>query len=102
MKVYFIGAGPGDPELLTLKAHRIISNIELCLYAGSLVPVEILSFVPKGATVVDTANLNLKEIESYYINAKQENKDVARIHSGDVSVYGALSEQIDILDKLNI
>lgn len=102
MKVYFIGAGPGDPELLTLKAHRIISNIELCLYAGSLVPVEILSFVPKGATVVDTANLNLKEIESYYINAKQENKDIARIHSGDVSVYGALSEQIDILDKLNI
>ena len=77
MKVYFIGAGPGDPELLTLKAHRIISNIELCLYAGSLVPVEILSFVPKGATIVDTANLNLKEIESYYINAKKENKDGA-------------------------
>ena len=59
MKVYFIGAGPGDPELLTLKAHRIISNIELCLYAGSLVPEEILSFVPKGATVVDLSLIHI-------------------------------------------
>ncbi|MDG2187519.1 MAG: precorrin-4 C(11)-methyltransferase [Hyphomicrobiales bacterium] len=102
MKVYFIGAGPGDPELLTLKAHKIISKIDLCLYAGSLVPREILSVAPKKATLVDTSNLNLIEIQDYIIKAKEKDFNVARIHSGDVSVYGALSEQMNMLDQLNI
>ena len=102
MRIFFIGAGPGDPDLLTLKAHKILSKTKMCLYAGSLVPKEILSIVPKEAKLIDTSDLTMKQIEQLYIRAKELNVDVARVHSGDVSVYGALSEQINLLQKHNI
>ena len=97
--IFFIGAGPGDPDLLTLKAHKILSKTKMCLYAGSLVPEEILSIVPKDAMLIDTSDLTMKQIEQLYIRAKELKVDVSRVHSGDVSVYGALSEQITILQK---
>tara|TARA_Y100000590_G_scaffold454595_1_gene601683 strand:- start:9518 stop:10273 length:756 start_codon:yes stop_codon:yes gene_type:complete len=102
MKVYFIGAGPGDPNLLTIKAHKIISTCTVCLFAGSLVPKEIISLAPKEATLIDTSNLTLTEIMKEITKAKSNNIDIARVHSGDVSVYGALSEQINLLEDLNI
>lgn len=102
MMIFFIGAGPGDPDLLTLKAHKILSKTKMCLYAGSLVPKEILSIVPKEARLIDTSDLTMKQIEQLYIRAKELKVDVARVHSGDVSVYGALSEQIALLQKHNI
>ena len=97
--IFFIGAGPGDPDLLTLKAHKILSKTKMCLYAGSLVPEEILSIVPKDAMLIDTSDLTMKQIEQLYIRAKELKVDVSRVHSGDVSAYGALSEQITILQK---
>ncbi len=97
--IYFIGAGPGDPDLLTLKAHKILSRTKMCLFAGSLVPKEILSIVPNDAKLIDTSDLTIKQIEQLYVRAKELKMDVARVHSGDVSVYGALSEQINLLQK---
>lgn len=94
MKVWFIGAGPGDPELLTLKAARIIGDCPVCLYAGSLVPSEVVAIAPKGARVLDTAPLTLDETHAEILAARDRNEDVARVHSGDPSLYGAIAEQI--------
>ena len=99
MRIFFIGAGPGDPDLLTLKAHKILSKTKMCLYAGSLVPKEILSIVPKEAKLIDTSDLTMKQIEQLYIRAKELNVDVARVHSGDVSVYGVNKFDNDIMQK---
>ena len=94
MTVYFIGAGPGDPELLTLKAARIIGQCPVCLYAGSLVPAEVVGCAPEGAKVLDTASMNLDETHAEILEAQAQGKDVARVHSGDPSLYGAIAEQI--------
>lgn len=94
MKVYFIGAGPGDPELLTLKAARIIGECPVCLYAGSLVPVEVVACAPEGAQVLDTAPMTLDETHAEILAARDKGQDVARVHSGDPSLYGAIAEQI--------
>jgi len=94
MTVYFIGAGPGDPELLTKKADRIISQCPLCLYAGSLVPAEVVAIAPKEARVLDTAPMTLEETHAEILQAHQRGQDVARVHSGDPSLYGAIAEQI--------
>ncbi len=94
MKVYFIGAGPGDPELLTLKAQRIIAACPVCLYAGSLVPEEVVTGAPAGARVRDTAAMTLDETHAEILAARDRNEDVARVHSGDPSLYGAIAEQI--------
>lgn len=94
MKVWFIGAGPGDPELLTLKAARIIGDCPVCLYAGSLVPSEVVAIAPTGARVLDTAPLTLDETHAEILAARDRNEDVARVHSGDPSLYGAIAEQI--------
>lgn len=94
MKVYFIGAGPGDPELLTLKAQRIISGCPVCLYAGSLVPPEVVAGAPEGALVRDTAAMTLDETHAEILAARDRGEDVARVHSGDPSLYGAIAEQI--------
>ena len=94
MTVYFIGAGPGDPELLTLKAARIIGQCPVCLYAGSLVPAEVVGCAPDGAKVLDTASMNLDETHAEILEAQAQGKDVARVHSGDPSLYGAIAEQI--------
>lgn len=94
MTVYFIGAGPGDPELLTLKAQRLIAACPVCLYAGSLVPEQVVAEAPEGALVLDTAPMTLDDTHAEIVKAHREGKDVARVHSGDPSLYGAIAEQI--------
>lgn len=103
MTVYFIGAGPGDPELITLKAQRLIEACPVILYAGSLVPREIFASVEKTASaIIDTASIDLDEIMEHINAAHQAGQDVARVHSGDPSLYGAIGEQIRRLNELNI
>lgn len=94
MTVYFIGAGPGDPELLTKKAERIIGECPVCLYAGSLVPPEVVACAPEGAVVMDTAPMTLDETHAEIKAAHERGENVARVHSGDPSLYGAIAEQI--------
>lgn len=94
MTVFFIGAGPGDPELLTLKAQRIISECPVCLYAGSLVPEAVVAGAPDGALVMDTAPMTLDDTHAQIVAAHAKGQDVARVHSGDPSLYGAIAEQI--------
>ncbi|MDI2113185.1 precorrin-4 C(11)-methyltransferase [Commensalibacter nepenthis] len=102
MTVHFIGAGPGAVDLLTLRGHKLLSECPICLYAGSIVPKEMLDFCPPDATLIDTAPLNLNQIEAEYVKAHQAGKDIARLHSGDLSVYSAVSEQIRRLIKHHI
>jgi precorrin-4/cobalt-precorrin-4 C11-methyltransferase len=102
MTVYFIGAGPGAPDLITLRGQRLIERCEVCLYAGSLVPGEIVAAAPAGAHVVDTAPMHLDAIIAEIVAAQAAGKDVARVHSGDPSIYGAIAEQMRRLDRLGI
>lgn len=94
MTVFFIGAGPGDPELLTLKAARVIGECPVCLYAGSLVPPQVVDCAPKGARVLDTAPMTLDDTHAEIVAAHKRGENVARVHSGDPSLYGAIAEQI--------
>lgn len=94
MTVYFIGAGPGDPELLTKKAERIIGQCPVCLYAGSLVPAEVVAGAPEEALVMDTAPMTLEDTHAVILDSHNKGLDVARVHSGDPSLYGAIAEQI--------
>ncbi|MDJ0628052.1 MAG: precorrin-4 C(11)-methyltransferase [Rhodobacter sp.] len=94
MTVFFVGAGPGDPELLTLKAQRVIAACPVCLYAGSLVPEAVVAMAPAGARVMDTAPMTLDETHAEILAADRRGEDVARVHSGDPSLYGAIAEQI--------
>jgi len=94
MTVHFIGAGPGDPELLTLKAARLIAACQVCLYAGALVPEAVIAGAPPGALVRDTAAMTLDETHAEIRAAHARGQDVARVHSGDPSLYGAIAEQI--------
>jgi precorrin-4/cobalt-precorrin-4 C11-methyltransferase len=100
--VHFIGAGPGAPDLITVRGLRLIERCPVCLYAGSLVPPEILAAAPADARVIDTAPLTLDEIESHFVDAHQQGLDVARLHSGDPSLYGAIAEQMKRLQALGI
>jgi precorrin-4/cobalt-precorrin-4 C11-methyltransferase len=102
MTVHFIGAGPGAPDLITLRGARLIESCPVCLYAGSLVPEAVVQLAPRGARVVDTAPLNLDEIMAEIQAAHDRGQDVARVHSGDPSLYGAIAEQIRRLKTLNI
>jgi len=102
MSVYFIGAGPGDPELITVKGQRLIEACDVVLYAGSLVPDALLAYARQGALVVDTSNLHLQQIIDHMQVAHDSGHDVARLHSGDPSLYGAIGEQIRHLKKLNM
>lgn len=102
MTVHFIGAGPGAPDLITVRGLRLIEKCPVCLYAGSLVPEEIVTAAPEGAHVVDTASMNLDEIMAEIEAAHAKGQDVARVHSGDPSIYGAIAEQIRRLDDLGI
>lgn len=102
MTVYFIGAGPGDPELLTLKAARLIKACPVCLYAGSLVPEQVVAIAPEGAKVLDTAPMTLDDTHGEIVAAHAEGQDVARVHSGDPSLYGAIAEQIRRLNAEGI
>ncbi len=102
MTVHFIGAGPGAPDLITVRGLNILSNAPVCLYAGSLVPQALLSHCPHGARIVDTAPMSLDEIEAEFRSAHEAGKDVARLHSGDLSVWSAMGEQLRRLDRLGI
>lgn len=102
MKVYFVGAGPGDPELLTVKADRLLRKSRIIIYAGSLVNTKILRLLPEGAEKHDSANLDLQEIKALFFDAKQRDINVVRLHSGDPSIYGAIREQMNVLDELVI
>lgn len=102
MTVYFIGAGPGAPDLITLRGQRLIERCKICLYAGSLVPAEIVAAAPQGALVRDTAPMHLDEIIAEMAAAHGRGEDVARVHSGDPSIYGAVAEQMRRLDALAI
>jgi precorrin-4/cobalt-precorrin-4 C11-methyltransferase len=100
--VHFIGAGPGAADLVTLRGLRLIRECQVCLYAGSLVPEEIVAAAPAGARVIDTAPLTLDEIVAEIEAAHHAGLDVARVHSGDPSLYGAIAEQMRRLDALGI
>jgi len=102
MTVHFIGAGPGAADLITVRGRDLISRCPICLYAGSLVPAELLHYSPADARIVDTAPLSLDEIELEFAAAHREGKDVARLHSGDLSVWSAVAEQIRRLKRLDI
>lgn len=102
MTVYFIGAGPGDPDLMTLKGMRLIQQCPVILYAGSLVPVEILKGASADAMIEDTASKHLDEIIDRIQIAYRNHQDVARVHSGDPSIYGAIGEQMRRLDEMGI
>ncbi len=101
-RVYFIGSGPGDPELVTIKASNVIAKADLIIYAGSLVNPLVFSGAQKAARILDSASMTLEEVTAEMIQAARRGKTVARLHSGDPSVYGAIAEQINILDKKRI
>ena len=102
MTVHFIGAGPGAADLITVRGRRLIESSPVCLYAGSLVPAELLAFCPAGARLIDTARLNLDEIVAELVAASKAGQDVARLHSGDPSVFSAVAEQMRRLDEAGV
>ncbi len=102
MTIHFIGAGPGAPDLITVRGLSIIQRCPVVLYAGSLVPAEVVAEAPEGARVVDTAPMHLDEIIAEMKAAHEQGHDVARVHSGDPSIYGATAEQMRRLDALEI
>ena len=102
MTVHFIGAGPGAPDLLTLRGRDIIAACPVCLYAGSLVPEAILAHCPPGAQIVNTAPMSLDQIIAEIQSAHAAGQDIARLHSGDLSVWSAMGEQIRRLRALDI
>ena len=102
MTVHFIGAGPGDPELITVRGLRLVSHCPVCLFAGSLVPREVVAAAPEGARVINTAPMTLDQIVAEMAAADARGEDVARVHSGDPSLYGAIAEQIRRLQALEI
>lgn len=102
MTVYFIGAGPGAADLITVRGLRLIEQCQTCLYAGSLVPEELVQAAPASAQIVDTAPLHLEQIMELIIEAHARDEDIARVHSGDPSIYGAIAEQIRILREHDI
>lgn len=102
MTVHFIGAGPGASDLITVRGRDLIARCPVCLYAGSIVPRALLDFCPPAARVVDTAPLSLGEIEKEFVAANDAGRDVARLQSGDLSIYSALAEQLRRLQRHDI
>lgn len=98
-KVFIVGAGPGDPELITLKGKRLLENADVIVYAGSLLNPEILMYAKKGAELYDSAAMSLEEIVKTLAEAAKKGKTVVRLHDGDPSFYGAIKEQMDLLAK---
>ena len=101
-KVYFIGAGPGDPELITVKGKKIVEKADVIIYAGSLVNREIINCHKEGAEIYNSASMNLDEVMEVTVTAQKAGKLVARVHTGDPSIYGAIREQMDVLDEHDI
>lgn len=102
MTVHFIGAGPGAADLITVRGLRLIESCLVCIYAGSLVPKEVVASAPKDALLIDSSSLTLDEIIAAIEAAHAKGHDVARVHSGDPSIYGAMAEQMRRLDALGI
>jgi precorrin-4/cobalt-precorrin-4 C11-methyltransferase len=102
MTVHFIGAGPGAADLITVRGRDLVASCPVCLYAGSIIPRELLVFCPPGACIVDTAPMSLDEIEAEFVAAHEQGLDVARLQSGDLSVFSALAEQLRRLDRRGI
>ncbi len=102
MKVSFIGAGPGDPKLLTIRGKEAIERARVVIYAGSLVSKEVLKYAVNAGEIYDSARLNLEEIGSIFKKARDRDLDVARIHSGDPTIYSAVNEQMRLLDRLSV
>lgn len=102
MTVHFIGAGPGAADLITVRGRDLIGRCPVCLYAGSIVPRELIDFCPPDARIVDTAPLSLDDIEAEFVAAHAAGRDVARLHSGDLSIYSAVAEQMRRLDRRGI
>lgn len=102
MTVHFIGAGPGAADLITLRAQRLIAASPVVLYAGALVPAEVVAHAPAGARLIDTQDLDLDAIVGEYRRAEERREDVARLHSGDISIWSAAAEQMRRLDELGI
>jgi precorrin-4/cobalt-precorrin-4 C11-methyltransferase len=102
MTVHFIGAGPGAADLITVRGRDLIARCPVCLYAGSIVPRELVGYCPPGARIIDTAALSLDDIEAEFVAAQAAGHDVARLHSGDLSIYSALAEQLRRLDRHGI
>jgi precorrin-4/cobalt-precorrin-4 C11-methyltransferase len=100
--VHFIGAGPGAADLITVRGRDLVARCPVCLYAGSIVPPELLALCPPGARTVDTAPMSLDEIEAEFVRAHAAGQDVARLHSGDLSIYSALAEQLRRLERRGI
>lgn len=102
MTVHFIGAGPGAADLITVRGMRLLERCPVCLYAGSIMPPDLLAYCGPDTRLVDTGPLSLDDIEAEYIKAHEAGEDVARLHSGDLSVYSAVAEQMRRLDRLGI
>jgi precorrin-4/cobalt-precorrin-4 C11-methyltransferase len=102
MTVHFIGAGPGAADLITVRGRDLLARCPVCLYAGSVVSPELLSWCAEGARIVDTAPMSLDEIEAEFVAAQRAGHDVARLHSGDLSVWSAVAEQVRRLEKNGI
>jgi precorrin-4/cobalt-precorrin-4 C11-methyltransferase len=98
MTVHFIGAGPGAADLITVRGRDLLARCPVCLYAGSIVPPELLAYCPPNARIIDTAPMTLDQIEQEYVGAHAKGQDVARLHSGDLSIYSAMAEQIRRLE----
>ncbi|MDW7668120.1 MAG: precorrin-4 C(11)-methyltransferase [Bacillota bacterium] len=101
-KVYFVGAGPGDPDLITVKGRKIIEKADVVIYAGSLVPVEVVNCRKEDAKLYNSASMTLDEVLEVIEKSISEEKTVARVHTGDPSIYGAIREQIDPLEESGI
>lgn len=102
MQVWFVGAGPGDPELITVKGQRLVSEADVIIYAGSLVNPALLSLAKQGASIYNSAKMTLPEVIAVMVKAVAEQKKVVRLHTGDPSIYGAIKEQMDALAQHNI
>ncbi|MFD2263906.1 precorrin-4 C(11)-methyltransferase [Lacibacterium aquatile] len=102
MTVHFIGAGPGAADLITVRGRDLLAACPVCLYAGSIMPTEVLAYCGPGTKLVDTGPMDLDQIEAEYVAAHAAGQDIARLHSGDLSIYSALAEQIRRLEKLGI
>ena len=101
-QVYFVGAGPGDPDLITVKGQKLLSEADVVIYAGSLVNPAILAITPPGCEIHNSASMTLDEVIGVMKAAVSQGKKVIRLHTGDPSIYGAIQEQIDLLNKLEI
>jgi precorrin-4/cobalt-precorrin-4 C11-methyltransferase len=102
VQVYFVGAGPGDPDLITVKGRKLLEEADIVVYAGSLVNPAVLAVTPAGCEIHNSASMTLDEVIAVMKAGVEQGKKVVRLHTGDPSIYGAIQEQIDLLNKLDI